>query len=74
MVKMTMNVSDELAERLRPIRSWLPTVLELGFVGFRTLATQAASEVISFLSVNPTSREVLAYHVSESAQVDHESC
>ena len=68
MVQMTMNVSDELAERLRPIRSWLPTLLELSFVGFRTLATQTASEVISFLSANPTPQEVLAYHVSEPAQ------
>jgi hypothetical protein len=29
MVQMTMQVSEELAERLRPIGSWLPTVLEL---------------------------------------------
>lgn len=65
---MTMDVSDELAERLRPIRSWLPTVLELSFVGFKTLATQTASEVVSFLLANPTPQEVLAYHVSEAAQ------
>ena len=63
-----MDVSDELAERLRPIRLWLSTVLELSLVGFRTLAIQTASEVISFLSANPTPQEVLDYHVSESAQ------
>ena len=63
-----MDVSDELAEQLRPIRSWLSIVLELSLVGFRTLAIQTASEVISFLSANPTPQEVLDYHVSESAQ------
>ena len=63
-----MDVSEELADRLRPIRSWLPTVLELSFVGFRTPATQTASEVISFLSTNPTSQEVLGYHATERAQ------
>lgn len=69
MVQMTMDVSEELAKRLQPIRSWLPTVLELGMIGFKTLATQTASEVIAFLSTNPSSEEVLNYHASERAQV-----
>lgn len=68
MVQMTMDVSEELADRLRPIRSWLPTVLELSFVGFRTPATQTASKVIAFLSTNPTPQEVLGYHATERAQ------
>jgi hypothetical protein len=29
MVQMTLTVSDQLAERLAPLGSWLPTVLEL---------------------------------------------
>ncbi len=69
MVQMTMKVSEEFAKRLQPIRSWLPTILELSFVGFKTLATRAASEIIAFLSANPTPQGVLAYHVSEHAQI-----
>lgn len=65
---MTMDVSEELAKRLQPIRSWLPTVLELSMVGFKTLATQTASEVIAFLSTNPSPKEILNYHASERAQ------
>ena len=65
MVQMTMDVSEELAKRLRPIRSWLPTVLELSFIGFQTPATQTASEIIAFLSTNPTQQEVFDYYASD---------
>jgi hypothetical protein len=68
MVQMTMQVSEELAERLRPLGGWLPTVLELSLVGFRTVAAATAAEVIQFLSQDPTPQEVFAYHVSERAQ------
>ncbi len=68
MVQMTMQVSEELAERLQPLGTWLPTVLELSLVGFRTVAAATASEVIEFLSQNPIPQDVLAYHVSERAQ------
>ncbi len=69
MVQMTMQVSEELAQRLRPLGTWLPTVLELSLVGCRTVAAATATEVIEFLSRNPTPQEVLAYHVSERAQI-----
>ncbi len=68
MVQITMHVSEELAERLQPIRSWLPTILELSLVGFRTRATATATEGIQFLLQQPTPQEILAYHVSERAQ------
>ena len=68
MVQMTVHVSEELAERLRPIGPWLPTLLELSLVGYQTVATATATEVIQFLSQQPTPREVLGYHVSARAQ------
>ena len=68
MIQMTMQVSEELAARLRPIGTWLPTVLELSLVGCQTRATATATEVIQFLSNEPTPQEVLDYHVSERAQ------
>ncbi len=68
MTQVTLEVSDALAERIRPLSSWLSTVLELSLVGFQTMATATATEVIRFLSGNPTPREVLAYHASEQAQ------
>ena len=68
MVQMTLQVSEELAGRLQPIGAWLPTVLELSLVGFQTVAAATATEVIQFLSQDPTPQDVLAYHVSERAQ------
>ena len=68
MVQMIVQVSEELAERLRPIGSWLPTVLEISLVGCQTVAAATATEVIQFLSQDPTPQAVLAYHVSEQAQ------
>ena len=68
MVHMTLQVSEELAKRLRPIGRWLPTVLELSLVGCKTLATATATEVIEFLSTEPAPHDVLNYHVSEQAQ------
>ncbi|NIM16338.1 MAG: hypothetical protein GTO66_30330 [Candidatus Aminicenantes bacterium] len=66
---MTMQVPNDLAERLQPIRYWLPFILELSLVGCKTLATETASEIIRFLSTNPSPQEVLDSHVSERAQV-----
>lgn len=68
MIQMTVEVSEELAERLRPIEPWLPTVLELSLVGFTTAAAATATEVLQFLSHNPTPQGVLDYHVSDHAQ------
>lgn len=68
MVEMTVQIPDELAERIQPMSRWLPTILELSLIGFKTLATATASEVVEFLSQNPSPQDVLDYHVSDAAQ------
>jgi len=68
MVQLTMQISNDLAARVKPIREWLPIVLELSLVGFKTSATETATEIIEFLSTDPSPDMVLAYHVSERAQ------
>lgn len=68
MVEIVMQVPDNLAQRLQPLSHWLPTVLELSLVGFKTSAVQTASEIIDFLATGPSPAEVLAYHVSDRAQ------
>jgi hypothetical protein len=68
MVEMTVQIPDELAERIQPMSRWLPTILELSLIGFKTLATATASEVVEFLSKNPSPQDVLDYHVSDAAQ------
>lgn len=68
MIQMTFQVPDELAERIEPLGNWLPTIIELSLIGFKTMATATASEVVRFLVTNPTPQRVLAYHVSEDSQ------
>lgn len=69
MVQMTMQVPNELAERIEPVSAWLPTIIELSLIGFKTTATATASELITFLLQNPAPQEVFEYHVSEEAQI-----
>ena len=68
MTHMTLALSDDLAQRLRPLESYLSTLLELSLVGFQTAASATATEVIRFLSGDPLPEEVLAYHASERTQ------
>jgi hypothetical protein len=68
MVQMTLNISEDLAERLEPLGAWLPTVLELTLIGCKTVAETSVTEILAFLAQNPTPEEVLAYHASERAQ------
>jgi hypothetical protein len=68
MVEMTMRVPDNLAPRLRRMNKWLPAVLELSLVGFKTPAAQTVSELIGFLAKGPTPKQVADYKVSERSQ------
>jgi len=68
MVQITMQVPEDLAHKIQPMQVWLPTILELGLVGFKTLAPATATEVVRFLSTNPSPQEVLNFHVSSRAQ------
>ena len=68
MVEIKLQITDSLAQRLQPISDWLPTVLELSLVRFKTPAVQTASEIIDFLATGPSPDEVMAYHVSDRAQ------
>jgi len=68
MIQVTMQVPDELGRRIQPMSAWLPTIIELSLIGFKTLATASAAEVIEFLSKRPSPQDVLGYHVSDPAQ------
>jgi hypothetical protein len=69
MIQITMQVSEELAKQCQTVGRWLPTIIELGFIKFRTIAVATASEVIEFLSENPSPEDLADFHVSESSQL-----
>ncbi len=68
MMQLTMQLPDELAVRIQPMSQWLPTILQISLIGFRTTAISTATELVNFLSLNPTPQEFMNYHVSENSQ------
>ena len=68
MTQLTMELPDLLAQRVRSMDRWLPTILEISLLGLRTEATAVASELINFLSSGPSSEAVLDFHISDEAQ------
>ena len=71
MSPITLEVSDELAQRLRPLRDRLPYILELGLREL-TAATQpgfhGAVEVFEFLAGLPKPEDILALRASDTLQ------
>ncbi len=68
MIQMTVQVSDELAKRCQAAGPWLSAIIDLSFVGFKTPAAATVSEIISFLSENPSPEELISFHVPQAAQ------
>ncbi len=69
MVQLTVQLSDELADRCKDVGPWLSAIIELSLAGFKTPAAATASEVMQLLFTNPAPEEIAAFHVSEEAQL-----
>lgn len=68
MTELTLQLPDELAERIGRSGRWAPAILGLSLDGYGTRAVAVANEIIAFLSTNPAPADVLGYHVAEAAQ------
>jgi len=68
MIELTLQLPDELAERISRSGRWAPAILGLSLDGYGTRAAAVAKEVVAFLSTNPSPAAVLGFHVSEPAQ------
>jgi hypothetical protein len=68
MATVTLELPDSLAQRVKPISRWLPTILEINLLPLQTSASQTAKEIIDFLASNPSAKAVHQYYVSERAQ------
>lgn len=67
MTEITINLPDKLAAQIGGAKVWLPTIMEIALVGFRTKAAESASDLIGFLEKNPLPQEVLLYHASKKS-------
>ncbi len=78
MTTITLDVSDDLAARLRPIKTDLPRLLAIALDLFSTDTSLTTStpksnyavfdEMINFLAGNPTPEQILAFKISPAAQ------
>ncbi|MFE4107809.1 hypothetical protein [Almyronema epifaneia] len=71
MAQITLQLPDDLAERLAPFRDRLPELLERGLQGLRTEPTQAgfsAEEIIGLLASQPTPEQILAIQPTPDLQ------
>jgi hypothetical protein len=70
-VKITLEISDELATQLQPFENQLPEILELGFTKFSARSQsefEDATEVLEFFATLPTPDEIIALRASEKLQ------
>ena len=68
---ITIDISENLANRLTPIKGNIPLLLELGLREFNATALFAfkgAAEVLEFLARQPTPEETMALRPSENLQ------
>jgi hypothetical protein len=68
MVEITLQVSENLARRLQPVREQLPEILELGLQYSRPLSMRAFAQVLEFLATAPTPAEILTFRPSPAIQ------
>lgn len=72
MTQITIDIPDDLAQRLQPVQSVLAQVLELGLREFQTQQRQSnfldEQEIIALLASQPTPEQILAIRPSPELQ------
>jgi hypothetical protein len=70
MVEITLQIPENLAERLQPVREQLPEILEIGLEYSRPLSIRAYTQAIEFLATAPTPTEILTFRPSPAIQTE----
>lgn len=70
MVEITLQIPENLAERLQPMREQLPEILEIGLRYRRPLSIRAYAQALEFLATAPTPAEILAFRPSPAIQTE----
>jgi hypothetical protein len=68
MPSLTLDLSEQLQDKVKPFSRWVPAILEVSLLNLKSPAYGAASEFIDFLTSNPTEQAVGAYKLSEVFQ------
>ena len=68
MVELTIQIPDELAQRLQPMQNRLAEVIELGLREMAQTQRGVPGEVIEFLASGPSPRAIIDFRPSAEAQ------
>ena len=68
MVEMTIQMSDELAQRLRPLRNRMTEIIELGLRDIAPQAHALSGEIVEFLAGGPPPQAILVFRPTMEAQ------
>lgn len=68
MVEITLQVPENLAEKLRQVGEQLPEILAIGLQYSRPLSIRAYSQALEFLATAPTPAEILDFHPTPAIQ------
>ena len=71
MTAMTLEIPDDLAQRLEPLSSHMPQILMLGLREFQATSQSGfpgAANILEFLAGLPTPQEILALRLADDAQ------
>jgi hypothetical protein len=71
-MKVTLDLPDDLAARLEPLRESLPQILELGLREFSVAPSgglMGIAAILEWLASLPTPEEIVALRPSEALQV-----
>ncbi|MBI1880063.1 MAG: hypothetical protein HYR94_17900 [Chloroflexi bacterium] len=68
MVELTIQIPDDLALRLNPVRNRLTEIIELGLREFVPAQNRLSSEVVEFLASGPSPQIIVDFHPSIEAQ------
>lgn len=67
-MQITVEIPDDLAQRLEPLQAQMPQILELGWrewVADQRSGFSGLNDVLEFLAGLPTPEEILAFRPSE---------
>lgn len=69
-MKITLEISEELATQLQPFENQLPQILELGLTKLNQSPSEfeGVTEVLEFFAKLPTPEEIIALRASEKLQ------
>jgi hypothetical protein len=68
-MQLTIEVPDDLAQKLEPYREHLGEILQLGMYRRWSSANSLRREIVSFVARGPRPEEIVEFHASEAAQI-----